>query len=76
MGSGSSDRGQSCVGRIRDQWPTVVPFHTPAHASWLNHVEVHFSILQRKASTPKDLPSSEERLHGFARCYETLARPL
>ncbi|MCY3818560.1 MAG: hypothetical protein OXH52_04230 [Gammaproteobacteria bacterium] len=42
-------RGQACVERIRAQWPTIVPVRTPAHASWLNQVEIYFSILQRKA---------------------------
>ena len=49
------------------------------HASWLNQVEIYFSILQRKALTPNDFPSLEaleERLHGFARYYESIAQPL
>ena len=48
------------------------------HASWLNQVEIYFSILQRKALTPNDFPSLEaleERLQGFARHYETIAKP-
>ena len=78
MDNGSSHRGQARVDRIREQWPAVVPVHTPVHASWLHQVEIHFSILQRKALTPNDFPSLEaleERLHGFARCYETIAQP-
>jgi hypothetical protein len=45
--------------------------HTPVHASWLNQVEVYFSIIQRKALTPNDFASLaevEERL----RLYEEL----
>ena len=52
--------------------------HTPVHASWLNQVEIYFSILQRKALTPNDFPSLEalqERLLGFARYYEAIAQP-
>ncbi len=78
MDNGSSHRGQACVERIHEKWPTVVPVHTPVHASWLNQVEIYFSILQRKALTPNDFPSLEaleERLHGFARYYESIARP-
>jgi hypothetical protein len=70
MDNGSSHRGQACVDRTTKQWPTVVPVHTPVHASWLNQVEVYFSILERKALTPNDFPSLEaleERLHDFAR---------
>lgn len=78
MDNGSSHRGQACIDRLKKQWPTVIPVHTPVHASWLNQVEVYFSILQRKALTPNDFPSLEaleERLHGFARYYETIAQP-
>jgi hypothetical protein len=48
------------------------------HASWLNQIEVYFSILQRKALTPNDFPTLNalgERLHGFARYYERIAKP-
>ncbi len=48
MDNGSSHRGQACVERIREEWPTTVPVHTPVHASWLNQVDIYFSILQRK----------------------------
>lgn len=78
MDNGSSHRGAACIGRLKHQWPTIVPVHTPVHASWLNQVEIYFSILQRKALTPNDFPSLEaleERLHGFARYYETIAQP-
>lgn len=53
-------------------------FDDSLRASWLNQVEIYFSILQHKALTPNDFPSLdalEERLHGFARCYETIAKP-
>jgi len=78
MDNGSSHRGQACVNRLKKRWPTVVPVHTPVHASWLNQIEVYFSILQRKALTPNDFASLEalaERLHGFARYYEQIAKP-
>ena len=78
MDNGSSHRGQACITRVREQWPTIVPVHTPVHASWLNQVEIYFSILQRKALTSNDFPSPEaleERLQGFARYYETIAKP-
>jgi hypothetical protein len=32
---------------------TVIP-HTPVHASRLNHIELYFSIVQRKVLTPND----------------------
>ena len=78
MDNGSSHRGQACIDRIVKEWLTVVPVHTPVHASWMNQVEIYFSILQRKALTPNDFPSLkalEDRLHGFARYYESIAQP-
>ena len=78
MDNGSSHRGQACIDRIKNQWPSVVPVHTPVHASWLNQVEIYFSILQRKALTPNDfqnLEALEDRLNRFAEYYETIAQP-
>jgi hypothetical protein len=42
--------------------------HTPNHASWLNQVEIYFSIVQRKVMTPNDFASLselEDRLLAF-----------
>jgi len=36
MDNGSSHRGKACVQRLTSQWPTIIPVHTPIHASWLN----------------------------------------
>jgi hypothetical protein len=38
--------------RLQKAWPTIIPVHTPVHASWLNQVEIYFSIIQRKVLTP------------------------
>jgi len=32
----------------------LVPVYGPVHASWLNQIEIYFSIVQRKALTPND----------------------
>ena len=52
--------------------------HAPVHASWLNQIEIYFSIVQRKVLTPNGFPSLNavaERLLAFERYYETLAHP-
>jgi hypothetical protein len=52
--------------------------HTPVHASWLNQVEVYFSIIQRKALSPNDftdLAEIEQRLTRFEVRYTTAAKP-
>jgi hypothetical protein len=48
----SSHRGEKAAARLRAKWPTVTLVHTPNHASWLNQVEIYFSIVQRKVVTP------------------------
>jgi hypothetical protein len=51
--------------------------HTPVHASWLNQVEVYFSIIQRKALSPNDftdLDVVEQRLARFEVRYNTAAK--
>jgi hypothetical protein len=78
MDNGSSHRGDTCVKRLRKRWPTIVPVHTPVHASWLNQIEIYFSIVQRKVLTPNDLRSLaqlQERLLSFQDHYQTVAQP-
>lgn len=78
MDNGSSHRGQRCVARLREAYPNLMPVHGPVHASWLNQVEIYFSVLQRKALTPNDFPSLDalrERILGFQRYYEEIAQP-
>jgi len=76
--NGSSHRGTKADERLRHRWPTIVPVHTPVHASWLNQVEIYFSVVQRKVLTPNDLPSLaklRDRLLRFHHHYERVARP-
>jgi hypothetical protein len=76
--NGSSHRGKTCVDRLTKSWPNIVIVHTPIHASWLNQIEIYFSIVQRKVLTPNDFNSLtrvRERLLGFQLHYEHAARP-
>ena len=76
--NGSSHRGSRAVERLQDKYPNLLLVHGPVHASWLNQIEIYFSILQRKALTPNDfssLPELAERLLAFERHYETIAKP-
>jgi DDE superfamily endonuclease len=52
--NGSAYRGQRSVDRLEGRWPNLVLVHLPIHASWLNQVEIFFTILQRKVLTPND----------------------
>lgn len=78
MDNGSSHRGERSDQRLRDRWKNIVPVHTPVHASWLNQVEVYFSVVQRKVLTPNDFDSLadvEDRLFRFQEYYQESARP-
>ena len=70
--NGSSHRGQAACQRLTLAYPNLILLHTPVHASWLNQVEIYFSIIQRKVLTPNaftDLAEVAVRL----RLYEELA---
>ena len=67
--NGSSHRGDAAAAEVMAQHPNVIVVHLPIHASWLNQIEIYFSILQRKVLTPNDfadLAAVEERLQAFA----------
>ena len=55
--NGSSHRGQRSIDRMRRRDKRIIMVHTPVHASWLNQVEIYFSIIQRKVLTPNDFPN-------------------
>jgi DDE superfamily endonuclease len=76
--NGSSHCGKASVARIAETHPTARLIHLPVHASWLNQIELYFSIVQRKALTPNDFPNLEtlsDRLLAFAAHYRQIARP-
>ena len=78
LDNGSSHRGQRCVTRLQGRYPNLIVVHAPVHASWLNQIEIYFSILERKALTPNDFPSLEalhERILAFQQHYELMATP-
>lgn len=76
--NGSSHRGKASIQRLQSRWSNLVLVHTPVHASWLNQVEIYYSVLQRKVLTPNDFASIDElehRILRFQRHYEQVARP-
>ena len=63
---------------LQARHPRIVIVHTPTYASWLNQVEIYFSIIQRKVLKPNDYTSLEEledALHAFGRRYSALGKP-
>ena len=76
--NGSSHRGLASVERLREKYPRLVLVHGPVHASWLNQIEIYFSIIQRKVLTPNDFPNLNavaERLFDFQYYCKTIAKP-
>ena len=76
--NGSSHAGQTSIERLEGAYRNLRLIHLPVHASWLNQIELYFSIVQRKALTPNDFDSLEElseRLLAFQARYAEIARP-
>jgi hypothetical protein len=76
--NGSSHRGEAANARLRAAHRNAHLVHLPVHASWLNQVEIYFSVVQRKVLTPNDftdLDDVEARLLAFQTRYETSAKP-
>ena len=76
--NGSSHRGQTSARRLQQTWPALHLIHLPVHASWLNQVEVYFSVIQRKILTPNDfgsLTEVEAGLLAFQDYYQHIAAP-
>jgi transposase len=76
--NGSSHRGKAAIDRLAARFPNAVMVHTPVHASWLNQVEIFFSVVQRKVVSPNDftnLAEVEQRLTDFEQRYNATAKP-
>ena len=76
--NGSDRRGRAAIDRLRKAHPNAIMIHTPVHASWLNQVEIFFSIIQKKVVTPNDFAGTTElgqTLLAFVDHYNQTARP-
>jgi DDE superfamily endonuclease len=76
--NGSSHRGQAAIDRLQTAWPNLRLIHLPVHASWLNQIEIYFSVVQRKVLNPNgfaDLGVLAEHLIAFQEHYERAAEP-
>jgi transposase len=76
--NGSDHRGQAAIDRLARAYPNAIMIHTPVHASWLNQIEIFFSVIQKKVVTPNDFASLEElstTLLAFTGRYNQTARP-
>jgi transposase len=58
--NGSDHRGQAAIDRLAKSHPNAIMIHTPVHASWLNQIEIFFSIIQKKVLSPNDFAGLDE----------------
>jgi transposase len=76
--NGSSHNGRASIRRMHAAWPTTTLVHLPIHASWLNQIEIVFSVIQRKVVKPADfadLDALATRLTAFEPRYNATATP-
>ena len=76
--NGSSHRGWTAAARLSEAFPNAIMVHTPVHASWLNQIEIYFSVVQRKLLTPDDVANLDvlaEQLTAFEARYNAAAQP-
>lgn len=74
----SIHRGQASIDRLEGRYDNLRLVHLPVHASWLNQIEIYFSVFTRKAWTPDDFASfeaAEARILGFQKHYQQVAEP-
>ena len=57
MDNGGSHRGWTAATRLTEAFANATMIHPPVHASWLNQIEIYFSVVQRKLLTPDDFPN-------------------
>jgi len=64
--------------RLKGMYPNAVAVSLPTHSSWLNQIEIYFSIVQRKVLTPMDVANQTlltKRVLDFQDYYMETAKP-
>jgi hypothetical protein len=64
--------------RLQAQYANAVAVAVPTHSSWLNQIEIYFSIVHRKVLTPLDVRDAErltQRILDFQDYYQQSAHP-
>lgn len=75
---GPSHHPSTFPGRLQAAYANAIAVPLPVHASWLDQIEIYFSILQRKALTPRDLGTAaalDRRVLDFTAYYNQTAKP-
>jgi hypothetical protein len=75
---GSAHHPSTFPARLQAQYVNATAVALPTHSSWLNQIEIYFSIAQRKVLSPLDVRDPEQltqRLLDFQDYYQQSARP-
>lgn len=75
---GSAHHPNTFPARLKARYPNAMAVALPTHSSWLNQIELYFSIVQRKVLTPLDVRDEvhlTQRLLNFQHYYQRSARP-
>ena len=75
---GSAHHRNTFPARLSGMYANAVAVSLPVHASWLNQIEIYFSIVQRKVLTPLDVTDKQtltKRLLLFQDYYQEVAKP-
>jgi hypothetical protein len=76
--NGSAHHPNTFTNRINQKYDNVFVLHTPTHASWINQIEIYFSILQRKVLTPNYFDDPFQLVNtilAFQERYNQSAKP-
>lgn len=76
--NGGAHHPSSFPARLTNAYDNAIAVHLPKHASWLNQIEIYFSILSRKFLQPNDFESIDEltwKLLSFEASYNENATP-
>lgn len=76
--NGSAHRGEKAARELKERYTNLILVHLPVHASWLNQIEIYFSILQRKVLKPNDFQNIHElsyRIIAFQDYFMETAKP-
>jgi hypothetical protein len=75
---GSAHHPNTFPARLQAQYSNALAVALPTHSSWLNQIEIYFSIVQRKVLTPLDVRDGAhltQRVLDFQNYYQQTARP-
>lgn len=77
MDNGTTHRSQATTRFLASQ-PRMMPVFTPTHASWLNQVEIWFSVLSRQALRNRSFQSRQELIQtifDYVAAHNAAAKP-